>query len=450
MGELLIENGLVVTMDSERHIYRKGSVRIEGNRIVEIGEAAEVKAKSREAETIDATGQIVIPGFVSTHNHLYSAVVRSIPFSGFADSDFSFIGWMEQFWLPLLEDRVTQEQMYIGTLANCLEHIRSGVTTTTDTAEGSYALPGALDFVDRGATESGIRAVLSFETTGRISYENSQLGLQENINFFKKAKKRGSRVTGRLGVHTTFTCSTELLQQVRAEATRLGSGLMMHMADDRYHVFDTTRRFGKRPMRYLRDIGFLGPDLILFHCSYIDPIRDPEIFKEYDVKVAHNSESNAIFGFWPNMMPLLLAGVTVGLGTDGQTHSFFEIMRTAQMIHRIRYEDLELLADHEVLAMATIEGAKCLLMEDEIGSLEVGKKGDLVLLNNRSTVPVFEANVVNYVVGTCERTDVDTVVIDGEVVLRHGKFVNVDEERVLALCREQAVELWRVNEWPLP
>ncbi len=450
MGELLIKNGLVVTMDPQRHIYRRGSIRIEGNRIVEIGPVTEVKVHSEDAELIDATDQIVIPGFVSTHNHLYSAVVRSIPFSGFADSDFSFIGWMEQFWLPLLEDRVTQQQMYIGTLANCLEHIRSGITTTTDTAEGSYALPGALDFVDRGATESGIRAVLSFETTGRISHENSQLGLQENIRFFEMAKRRGSRVEGRLGVHTTFTCSTELLQQVRAEATRLGSGLMMHMADDRYHVFDTTRRFGKRPMRYLRDIGFLGPDLILFHCSYIDPIRDPEIFAEYDVKVAHNSESNAIFGFWPNMMPLIQAGVTVGLGTDGQTHSFFEIMRTAQMIHRIRYEDLELFADDEVLAMATIEGAKCLLKEDEIGSLEVGKKADIVLLNNRSTVPVFEANVVNYVVGTCERTDVDTVVIDGEVVLRHGEFVNVDEERALAHCREQAVELWRVNEWPLP
>ena len=450
MGELLVKNGLIVTMDGDRKVYRNGSIRVEDSRIKEIGPANKVAAKTPDCEVIDATGQIVMPGFVSCHNHLYSAVVRSIPYSGFADADFSFIAWMEQFWLPLLEDRVTREQMYVGTLANCLEHIRSGITTTTDTAEGSYALPGALDYVDRGATESGIRAVLSFETTGRISEENSQLGLEENIKFFKKAKKRGSRVEGRLGVHTTFTCSTELLQQVRAEATRLGSGLMMHMADDRYHVFDTTRRFGKRPMRYLEDIGFLGPDLILFHCSYIDPIRDPEIFKKYDVKVAHNSESNAIFGFWPNMIPLMQAGVTVGLGTDGQTHSMFEIMRTAQMIHRIRYEDLELMPDDQVLAMATIEGAKCLLKEDEIGSLEVGKKADMVLVNDRSTVPVFEANVVNYVVGTCERTDVDTVVIDGEIILRHGEFVNVDEEQALAHCKEQAIKLWQRNEWPVP
>jgi 5-methylthioadenosine/S-adenosylhomocysteine deaminase len=450
MGELLIKNGLVVTMDRDRHIYRNGSIRVEDTRIAEIGQAKDVQAKTPGCEVLDATGQIVMPGFVSCHNHLYSAVVRSIPYAGFADADFSFIAWMEQFWLPLLEDRVTQEQMYIGTLANCLEHIRSGITTTTDTAEGSYALPGALEYVDRGATESGIRAMLSFETTGRISPENAQLGLEENTKFFLKAKERGSRVEGRLGVHTTFTCSTELLQQVRAEATRLGSGLMMHMADDRYHVFDTTRRFGKRPMRYLDDIGFLGPDLILFHCSYIDPIRDPAIFKEYDVKVAHNAESNAIFGFWPNMVPLIQADVTVGLGTDGQTHSMFEIMRTAQMIHRIRYEDLELLPDDQVLAMATIEGAKCLLKESEIGSLDVGKKADMVLLNNRSTVPVFDANVVNYVVGTCERTDVDTVVIDGQVILRHGEFVNVDEEQALAHCREQAVELWRRNDWPLP
>jgi len=224
----------------------------------------------------------------------------------------------------------------------------------------------------------------------------------------------------------------------------------MHMADDRWHTFDTTRRFGKRPTRYLEDIGFLGPDVLLFHCSYIDPLEDPEIFRRYDVKVAHNAESNAIFGFWPNMMPFIKAGVTVGLGTDGQTHSMFEIMRTAQMIHRIRYENLELLPDQQVLEMATIEGAKALQMEQEIGSLEVGKKADLVLLTDRSAVPIFEANVVNYVVSTCERPDVDTVIVDGEVILRHGKFRSVDEQRALALCREEAVKLWKRNGWPTP
>lgn len=450
MNELLIKNGLIVTMNGERAIYRNGSIRIEDDLIAEIGPAAEVQAKTPKCQVVDASGQIVIPGFVSCHNHLYSAVVRSIPYSGFDNADFSFISWMERFWLPLLEDRVTREQMYIGTLANCLGHIRSGITTTTDTAEGSYALPGALDYVDRGATESGIRAVLSFETTGRISPENARLGLEENVRFIDSAQKRSSRVQGRLGVHTTFTCSTELLQQVRAEATRLGCGLMMHMADDRWHTFDTTRRFGKRPTRYLEDIGFLGPDLILFHCSYLDTLQDPAIFKAHDVKVAHNAESNAIFGFWPDMMPFMQADVTVGLGTDGQTHSMFEIMRTAQMIHRIRYENLELLPDDQVLAMATIEGAKCLLKGNEIGSLDVGKKADVVLLNDRSAVPVFDVNVVNYVVSTCERGDVDTVVVDGEIVLRRGEFENVDEERALAHCREEAVKLWRENDWPTP
>ena len=163
MGELLIKNGLIVTVDGERQIYRNGSIRVVDDRIAEIGPAKDVEAQTPDCEVIDATQQVVIPGFVSCHNHLYSAVVRSIPFSGFADTDFSFIAWMEQFWLPLLEDRVTRDQMYVGTLANCLEHIRSGITTTTDTAEGSYALPGALDYVDRGATESGIRAVLSLQ-----------------------------------------------------------------------------------------------------------------------------------------------------------------------------------------------------------------------------------------------------------------------------------------------
>jgi 5-methylthioadenosine/S-adenosylhomocysteine deaminase len=449
MSKLLIKNGMVVTVDPESRIFRNGSIYVEDNIIKEVGPADEVGEKEG-AEVVDASGKVVIPGFVSCHNHLYSSVVRSIPFSGFDNVDFSFVAWMERFWFPMLEDRVTQKQMYVGTLANLIEHIRSGITTTTDTAEGSYALPGALEAVDRAAMESGARAVLSFETTGRISEENAQLGLEENVKFFKKAQERNGRVTARIGVHTTYTCSTELLQQVRATADELGAGVMMHMADDRWHVFDTTRRFGKRPMVYLEDIGFLGPDLILFHCSYIDPLDDPPIFKEYDVKVAHNAESNAIFGFWPNMMPLIKEGVTVGLGTDGQTHSFFEIMRTAQMIHRIRYENLELLPDDFVLRMATIEGAKALQKEDEIGSLEPGKKADIVLIDDRSTVPLFEANVVNYLVGTCERVDVNSVIIDGQVVMKDGKFLLLDEEEVREMTKEEAIKLWKANEWPTP
>ncbi|MCL5075698.1 MAG: amidohydrolase family protein [Chloroflexi bacterium] len=448
---LLIKNGLIVTMDKEKRIIRDGCLLVRGDRITGIGTAQEVGEVGPGDEVIEAKGMVVIPGFVSTHNHLYSAVVRSIPYAGFEKADFSFISWMERFWLPLLEDKVTREQLYIGTLANCLEHIHSGITTTSDTAEGSYALPGALDMVDQAVMESGMRGVISFETTGRISPQNAQLGLGENVRFVEKARRRGGRVEGRLGVHTTFTCPTELLKQVREEANRLGAGLMMHLADDRWHTFDTTRRFGQRPVKYLEDIGFLGPDVLLFHCSYIDPLQDPEIFRQYDVKVAHNAESNAIFGFWPNMMPLLKAGVTVGLGTDGQTHSMFEIMRTAQMIHRIRYENLEILPDAQVLEMATIEGAKCLQKENEIGSLEVGKKADIVLISDaRSTVPLFEHNVASYVVGTCERGDVDMVIIDGNIVVRHGELKTVDEAQVIAECRKEARLLWEKNNWPLP
>jgi cytosine/adenosine deaminase-related metal-dependent hydrolase len=222
------------------------------------------------------------------------------------------------------------------------------------------------------------------------------------------------------------------------------------MADDRWHNLDSTRKYGKRPTRYLEDLGFLGPDVLLFHCSYMNLLEDPEIFKAHDVKIAHNAESNAIFGFWPNMIPFIKAGVCVGLGTDGQTHSMFEIMRTAQMLHRIKYEDLELLPDSQVLAMATNKGAEALLMKDEIGSLEAGKKADVLLLKDRSAVPIFEANVENYIVGTCERADVDTVLIDGKIVLEHGEFTMLDEGAIYTECRKEAVDLWRRNKWPLP
>ena len=450
MEKILIKNGLIVTMNPAGEVIRNGTIYIEDDRIKEIGPDSEIGNKPG-AKEIDAHDKIIIPGMVSCHNHLYSAVVRSIPYSGFESPDFSFVSWMDRFWLPLLEDRVDQEVMYAGTRANVLDHLRSGITTTTDTAEGSYALPGALDAVDKACMETGIRAVLSFETTGRISEENMALGLQENINFIKKTRARDyDRIMGRIGVHTTYTCPTELLQEVKKSADELKAGYMMHHLDDRYHHFDTCRRFGKRPTRYLADIGFLSPNLILFHCSYIDQWADPPIFKEYDVKVAHNAESNAIFSFWPDMLHLIREGVTVGLGTDGQTFNYFEVMRTAQMIHRIKYENPELMKDDQVLRMATTEAAKALQLEDKIGSLEVGKKADIVLLNDRSTVPIFDVNAINYIVNTCERTDVNGVLVDGEVLMLDGEFTKVDEKEVYAKSKEQAIKLWKLNDWPLP
>lgn len=450
METTLIKHGLVVTLDKEDRVIRDGTIVIEGNKITKVASGSGV-ADVPGARIIDATGKIVMPGMVSCHNHLYSAVVRSIPYSGFESPDFSFVSWMDRFWLPLLEDRVDQNIMFAGTRANVADHIRSGITTTTDTAEGSYALPGALEAVDKACLETGIRAVLSFETTGRISEENAAMGLAENVNHIKRCRSRAyDRISGRIGVHTTYTCPTELLQEVKKTADELGAGYMMHHLDDRWHHFDTCRRFGKRPTRYLADIGFLSPNLILFHCSYIDQWQDPQIFKQYDVKVAHNAESNAIFSFWPDMLHLMREGVTVGLGTDGQTFNYFEVMRTAQMIHRIKYENPELMNDSKVLRMATTDAARALQMEDQIGSLEPGKKADILLLTDRSTVPLFEVNVKNYIVGTCERSDVNTVLIDGEVILQDGKFIKFDEQETQAKSKEAAVKLWKSNDWPLP
>ena len=447
----VIKNAFIVTMDPERRLIRNGHIWIEGDRIAKVGPATEVGLPSGPHDSFDATEMITLPGFISAHNHLYSAVVRSLPYGGpEEETDATFISWIERFWFRYLEDKVNEEQLYIGTLVNCLDQIRSGITTTADTVEGSYALPGALDAVDQGMQEAGIRGMIGFETTGRLGEEIAQKGLDENIRFFEKAKARGNRVEGCFNVHTTFTCSTELIQTVAQEARRRGARIQMHCCDDQWHSFDTTRRFGKRAVKYLEDIGFLGPDVLLAHCSYIDQFEDPRIFAKYDVKVAHNAESNAIFGFWPNMARIIEAGVTVGLGVDGMTHSMFEVMRTAQMIHRIRYYHISMFPDEQLLEMATIQGAKCLGKEDGIGSLEVGKKADLVLLDNRSAVPVFENNVYNHVVSTCDRSDVNSVFIDGQLVLHNREFTNVDERATRERCRQAALALWEENEWPTP
>lgn len=448
----IIKNAMIVVPKGHNGLIRDGFIRIDGNRIAEIDTMDKLTPKKMEgAEILDAGHKIAIPGFVSTHSHLYSAVVRSLPHAGYEDVDFSFVSWMERFWFKMLEDKVNRKDVYAGTLINCIENIKHGYTTTSDTCEGSYALPGALFEAGRAVDASGMRGVLSFETTGRISPENAMLGLQENVEFIEECRKHpDSRIQGVIGVHTTYTCSGDLIQRCRAEATRIGAGLQMHLADDRWHSFDSTLKYGKRCLKWLEDLEFLGPDVLFFHCSYMNERLDPAIMKHYGCNISHQPISNASFGFWPNMIPFIDAGVNVSLGTDGQTQSMFENMRAAQMIHRIRYEDLNLLPDKQMFEMATINGAKSLHLENEIGTLEVGKKADIVLLKNDSPVPVFENNIMNFVVTVADSAHVDTVFIDGNKVVEHGEYLLMDEDEVRAKCQEQAVDFWKRNDWPTP
>ncbi len=448
----VIKNAMIVTMDADRKFYRNGNIWIDGGRIVKIGPSDQIGLPQEPYESMDASDKIAIPGFVSVHNHLYSAVVRSLPYGGpEEETDSTFISWIERFWYQYLEDRVTEEQLYAGTLVNCLDNIRSGVTTTADTVEGTRALPGVLDAVDQAMLESGIRALVGYEITGRLGEQIAAMGLDANIRYFEKTKARGGKVEGVFNAHTTYTCSTELIQTVAAEARKRGARrIQMHCCDDHWHSFDTTRRFGKRAAKYLEDIGFLGPDVLLAHCAYMDEFKDPQLFAKYGVNIAHNAESSAIFGFDPNMARFWEAGVTVGLGLDGMKHSMFEVMRTSQMLHRLRYYNMSIWPDEQVLQMATINGARALGLQDEIGSLEAGKKADITLINNRASVPVFEKNIYNHIVGTCDRADISSVLIDGELVFDANEFTSVDEEKARMACNKAALELWKTNEWPTP
>ncbi|MBF9015132.1 MULTISPECIES: amidohydrolase family protein [unclassified Oceanispirochaeta] len=443
----VITNVMVVTPEVETELIRDGFIEITNDRITAIGSMKDLPEYKNDVELFDGKKKIAIPGFVCAHNHMYSAVVRSIPYSGFAEEDFSFASWMERFWFQKLENKVNNKDVMQGTLINAIEHVKHGFTTTTDTVEGPNALPGTLFAAGEAAEKSGIRGFLSFESTGRISHENFELGLQENLDFYHAMKKKGGRINGRIGIHTTYTVTPEQVKMVRAAADKHGCGIMMHLSDSRYHTTDSTLKYGKRPVKWLEDLGFLGPDVLFFHASYLDILRDPEILAKYGCKISHQPVSNAMFGFWPNMVPLMAAGIPVALGTDGMTQSMFEIMRTSQMIHRLKYEELELMPDKEVFKMATINGAKAIQKEDEIGSLEIGKKADIVLLENNSPVRVFEANIWNYLVSVADSAHVKTVFIDGDLVVKDGVHQLLDEQSVREECQEQATDFWKRNDW---
>lgn len=416
-------------------------VRIDGETIAAVGPHADLRRAYPDDPLHDASGCILAPGFVHAHTHLYAVLARGIPTQNAPTDFWSFLA---DFWWPLIEDALDHEMICAAADWSCAEMLRGGTTSFYDCLEAPHAIPGALLAQREVVARRGLRGVLSFEATERVSKENGQLGLRENADFITHCRRAGGLVSGMMCVHTTFTCSAGFIQQAFALAAELGVLTQIHVSEGVHEPNYALEHFGMRPLEYHDHLGVAGPGMLASQCVQISA-REQAIIAERGVRVTHIPLSNAAVGSGVAPIPdLLAAGVNVGLGSNGFITDCFEVMRGAFLLHRAARASPQVLPAWQALYLATEGGARALGLE-RVGRLEPGWAADLQLIDADLPTPPAEHNLYDQIVLWRSAAHVRDVMVAGTWRVRDGVVLDADLPAMRARVRASAARLWKMT-----
>ena len=402
-GHLLVRGGMVLTMDSERQVVPHGAVAIRDGRIEAVGPAEDLSARYSDAQAIDATGKIVLPGLINAHTH-----APMVLFRGLAD-DLELMDWLENTLFPAEKAHVDEEFVRWGTRLACLEMLSGGVTTFVD----MYYYE---DAIAEEAEACGMRAVVGETLIDFPAPDNATW--DEAVAYTRTFVERWRdhpRITPAVAPHSAYTVSGDHLVAANALAVELDVPLLIHLAEDRGEIERVTAATGRTSVRYLDDLGLLDSRVVAAHVVWPSP-DEIRTLKLRDVGVVHCPQSNMKIAAGVAPVPALLAaGVPVGLGTDGAASNndldLWEEIDTAAKIHKVTAGDPTVVDARQALAMATIDGARAIGMEDEIGSLEVGKRADLVIVGTDGFHQSPHYDPYSLLVYSTKAADVNTVTL---------------------------------------
>jgi len=441
MVDLLIENGTIVTMDQKRRVLDNHSVAIEKGRIVQIGKTVNLQREHPRVDKVDATGRIVMPGLVCSHSHLYGILLRGASLNIAPPSDLTQI--LQRIWWPV-DEAMNCEDAYASALAATVEFAKSGVTTFADTYSGPNSIPGVLDRIAEAVEAVGIRGFVAFEATERHSREEGLNGIKENVRFAKKvSEKPNSKTKSLFSIHASFTVSDELIREVKKIAEKFHSPITIHASEGMGDLHHNLEKYGKRTIERLHDVGLLGPNVVLAHCVHVSS-DEIDLISKTNTRVAHNPMSNMLNAVGVAPIPRMLEKkVIVGLGNDGYIFDMFENVRAAFLLHRVNSRNPNAIDPYSVLEMATINGAKLYGMENEIGSIEVGKKADIIVVKpSILPTPLTSNSAVGHIINTVDGDDVEHVFVEGEQLVRNKRLESFDEEKAQQISQIAAAKLW--------
>jgi 5-methylthioadenosine/S-adenosylhomocysteine deaminase len=427
-ADFIVRGGWVVTMDGAFRVIENGAVVVRRERIVEVGPYTEVAAKYTAARTIDARGRIVMPGLINTHTH-----VPMVMFRGIAD-DLVLMDWLQKYIFPAEAKNVDEQFVRWGTRLGCLEMIRGGTTAYVD----MYYFEDAI--ADETA-RAGMRAVLGETLIDFPAPDNKtwDAGMAYVEKFVTKWKHH-PLITPAIAPHAPYTVSTEHLKQAHEFSVRHKVPLIIHVAEDYAEVKTIQERYNASSVAYLDRIGLLDDRVIAAHVVW--PTEDDiKTLASRSVGVSHCPQSNMKLAAGVSPVPQMLrAGVAVGLGTDGAASnndlSLWEEIDTAAKLHKLISKDPTTLNAREAIEMATIRGARAINLDKDIGSLEAGKLADLIIIGASSPHQTPLYNVYSHLAYATKASDVETVMINGRVVMENRRVLTIDEILVRAKANE--------------
>ena len=430
---ILIKNALILNPNSSDN--KRQSILIKDNLICEISDSID---EENADKVIDAADKIALPGFINTHTHLSMALFR-----GLAD-DLSLDSWLNDHIWPM-EANLNGEYCYIGALLGAVELIKSGTTTFSD-------MYFYMEDVARAVDESGIRAVLSYGMIDFGDEEKRKNEIESNLSLFKACNGMADgRIKVFFGPHSPYTASEELLIKVRELADEYNMGIHIHVSETQKEINDVSDEKGLRPFEYLEKIGFLGPDVVAAHCVWLSD-NEIDIIKKHNVKVSHNPCSNMKLasGVAP-VSKLIDNDICVSIGTDGASSNnnldLIEELKTASLLQKVSTLDPKVLNSNEAIEMATIKGAEALGLDSEIGSIEVGKKADIILIDTNSANMVPDSSALSSnVIYSANGLNVDTTICNGKILMENKKLTTLDEDEIYAKAKQAIKELKELKE----
>lgn len=436
----ILGNGRVITQDKENPYLENGAIVVENDIIIDIGNSKDIQKKYENVEFIDAQKNIIMPGLINTHMHIYSSFARGMKMKG-ESRNFSEI--LENLWWKVDKNLLLEDTKY-SAYATYIESIKNGVTTVIDHHASPYHITGSLKEIAGVAEKLGIRTSLCYEVSDRDGLEIVEKGIKENVDFIKYAESLNSdMLKGMFGLHAAFTLSNETLEKCQKEMSSLNVGYHVHVAEGKDDLTDSLKKYNKRVVERLNEYGIFRENTIAVHCIHVDD-NELDIIKNSKCNVVHNPESNMgnAVGCSP-AIKMIGKGIEVGLGTDGYTSDMLESLKVANILHKHELSDPTVSWMESPLML--FENNRKIIKKQfgcETGILKVNAKADIVIMEYTPYTEMHSENFNSHILFGLSGKCAITVMCNGKIIMKDRKIIGANEEQVFEESRKISKKMW--------
>lgn len=432
-------NGVVATFDSNMRIIKNGAVLVSGSVIEDVGKEDAMRRRYSHEEIIDAEHGLIMPGMICSHTHLYSSMARGMPMKGKPPK--KFIQILEDIWWKL-DSNLNREDIFLSAMLGIINAIKHGTTCIIDHHASTSFIRDSLSTIADAVIKSGIRASLCYEVTDRNGEERAIEGIKENSEFAKETTHE--RISPLMGLHASFTISSETLGKAKEEADKRNIGFHLHVAEDLHDVNDSLKKYGKRVVERLHHEGILHERTLAAHCIHVDD-KEIKILADTKTKVIHCPESNMNNAVGVAPVPKMLErGICVGVGTDGITSDMFKEIKVAYLLHKISQMDPTVMSADDVIKMQFKNNSEIgkAIFSKKIGVIEKGALADIIILNYRNPTPMHAKNFASHIIFGIGSEDVSMSIVNGDVIFEDGKILTIDENKIYDETVKKSEKLW--------